>query len=206
MPLRQRDIRQRMLDVPAPLRTVLDRALVARQFLQCLERFIERDPPAGGAVKNTPGTLRRRSRAGQQVGRDDVVDIREIPPLVAGAEDGGPCSLKHMLDEFRQHPAIRRVGSLPRPEDVEIAQTDGLQPIHLPIAAHVIFAGKLLHRIRRNRHGAHRFLARQDRLVPIRGGGCRVDDPPDARCPRSFEHMKRSVHIAPMAWLRILHR
>src|SRR5260370_16217642 len=68
MLLRLRDVRQRMLDVPTALRTVLDAALVASQFFQSVESLIQCDPPSCGAVKNTPGTLRRRSRAGQQIG------------------------------------------------------------------------------------------------------------------------------------------
>src|SRR5271157_4069728 len=60
MLLRLRDVRQRMFDVSTTLCTVLDGALVSGQLLQSGESLIQRCPLASGAVKNTPGTLRRR--------------------------------------------------------------------------------------------------------------------------------------------------
>ena len=95
------------------------------------------------------------SRTCQQVRGNNVVDVGKIPALLATPVNRWLPTLEHLQDEFRQHAAVRRIGALARPKNVVVAQAHGFQSIHLPIAAHVVFAGKLLHRIGRNRHGPH---------------------------------------------------
>src|SRR5271157_716309 len=97
-----------MFDVPTPLRTVLDRTLVSGQWLQGGERFIQRDPSAGGAVENAPGTLGRRGRAGQQIGRDRVVNVGEIAAGFAIAKNRGLFPMQHLHTEFGEYAGVWR--------------------------------------------------------------------------------------------------
>ncbi len=129
------------------------------QFRQETVYLFQRVLAATGNVENLACYPGCRRRTGQQVRGNNVIDIGEVPALLPGSEDGRAGPLKHLLDEFCQHSAIGRIGSLARPKDIEVAQAHSLQSIDLPIAAHVIFAGKLLHGIWRNRHGAHGFFA-----------------------------------------------
>src|SRR5258707_10607430 len=103
MLLRLGDVCQRMFDVATSLWTVLDAPLVVSQFFQSCESLIQCGPLGGGAVKNSPGTLRRRGRAGQEIGGNGIVDIGEIAAGFAIAKNRRLFPAQHLPTEFDKH-------------------------------------------------------------------------------------------------------
>src|SRR5713101_5468747 len=137
-----------MFNVPTALRTVLDGTLVPSQFFQSIKSFVQRVPPTGGAVKNAPGTFRRRSRAGQQIGRDRVVDVGEITAGFSIPKDRGLIPAQQLHTEFGEYSGVFRRWILPWPENIEVAQADGFEAIATVERHHVKFARQLGHRVR----------------------------------------------------------
>src|SRR5258708_34140176 len=127
MLLRLTDVRKRMLDVSTALRTVLDAPLEASQLFQSGESLIQCGPLAGGAVKNAPGTLRRWSRTGQQVGGNSIVNVGEIAAGFAIAKNRRLFPAQHLHTEFGEHSGIFRRRILPWPENIEVPQADGFE-------------------------------------------------------------------------------
>src|ERR1035441_8281923 len=118
-----------MLDVPTALGRIFDRTFVSRQFLQCVERLIQRYPPASGAIKNASGTLLGGSRASQHIRPHRVINISEVAASLSIAKDRWLLALQHLHAEFREHARIRRRRILTGPKNIEVAQTHCFEPI-----------------------------------------------------------------------------
>src|SRR5229473_3134535 len=132
-----------MFDVPTALWTVLDSTLVSSQFFQSIECFVQRGPPTGGAVKNAPGTFRRRSRAGQQIGRNRVVNVGEITAGFAIPKNRGLFPAQHLHTEFGENAGVSRRRILPWSENIEVAQADSFEAIATVERNHVKLARQL---------------------------------------------------------------
>src|ERR1700735_1434436 len=99
MLFRECNICQRMLDIAFTLGSILYGAFVAGQFFQGSESFIDGSASSGGAVKNATGTLRSGGGAGQQIGRDGIIDVRKIAAGCAIAKNYGLLSAQHLHAE-----------------------------------------------------------------------------------------------------------
>ena len=91
---------------------------------------------------------------GEEVGLDHVVDVGEVPGLLAVAEDDRRLALEQGGDEAGDHRCVLGQRVLARPEDVEVAKRDRLQAVDLGEAAAVALAGELRDRIWRDRPAA----------------------------------------------------
>jgi len=80
-------------------------------------------------IEYFPCHLRRRSFAGQQVGIDGIVDVGEVPALLAVAKHRGLLPAQHQGDELCQHARVGRRRILPRTKNIEVAQRHGFQSI-----------------------------------------------------------------------------
>ena len=79
-----------------------------------------------------------------------------------------PCH--HLEDELRDDAGVGRVGGLMRPEDVEVAKADALEPVRAVEGLDVVLAGELLHGIGRERAGQHLLVLGLRGLIAIRRG------------------------------------
>src|ERR1035441_7205676 len=165
--LRLRDVGQRMFDVPTTLWSVLDGASVSSQFLQSVESFIQGGALSGGAIKNAAGTLRRRRRTGERVGRHGVVDIGEIAAGFAVAKNRRLFPTQHLHAEFRKYARVCRRRILPWPENIEVPQTDSFEAVATVERHHVKLARQLGHCVGRDRVWDHGFMLRKCRSVAI---------------------------------------
>ena len=87
---------------------------------------------------------------GEQVRAHGVVHEGEIARLLAVAEDRGALSGERGADEARDHRRILALRILPRAEDVEVAQRDGLETVQARVEAAVELARMLLERVGRD--------------------------------------------------------
>src|SRR5687767_10780138 len=91
------------------------------------EERVHGDGSAGGDVENPAGNLGGSCRP--QIGVDHVVDEREVARLLAiPVNDRGLAEVER-AEERGNDSGVRRSRVLPRPEHIEVAQGDGLQPI-----------------------------------------------------------------------------
>src|ERR1035441_1916876 len=156
-----------MFDVPTTLWSVLDGASVSSQFLQSVESLIQGGTLYGCAIKHAPGTIRRRGRTGEQVGRHGVVDIGEIAAGFALAKNRGLFSLQHLHTELGKNAIVCRRRILPWPENIEVPQTDSFEAGATVEGHHVKLARQLGHCVGRDRVWDHGFMLRKCRSVAI---------------------------------------
>src|ERR1039458_7723884 len=111
-----------MLDVAAAFRGIHGRTGVRREFLQEFESLIERDAASRRYIEYLAGHLPGGGLAGQKVGLDGIVDVGEIPALLAVPKHRRLLAAQHLRDELRQHARVRRRRILPWSKNVEVAQ------------------------------------------------------------------------------------
>src|ERR1700730_4404202 len=104
---RERNVGEGMLDVAAALLAIVGRPRIRGQSLKKFEGFVERDSPAGRDVEYFPRYLRPRSFAGQQIGLNRIVDVGEIPALLAIPKHGRLRAAQHLRDELCQYAGVR---------------------------------------------------------------------------------------------------
>src|SRR3989454_10810605 len=92
-----------------------------------------------------------RGARGEQVGLDDVVDVREVPRLGAVAVDLEGLAAEAPEDEPRDHRGVLGLRILTRAEDVEVAEPDRLDAVEARPHDRVLLARRLRHRVRRDR-------------------------------------------------------
>ena len=120
-----------MRDVPRPRRLAAhgDVGPLREDRADFLEKLAKRRPFSAGDVEDVPRGLRTLRRRGQQVGQDDVADGAEVARRGPVAEDHRVLSAPHGVDPSRDHGGVGAVGVLPGPEDVEVAEPDGLEAV-----------------------------------------------------------------------------
>src|SRR5215469_8372550 len=123
------------------LRAVLWLAIVGRQCFEQIEGLVERHRATGGDVEDFSRDSVGRGLAGQIIRFYHVVDVSEVATLVAIPIDRGLLATEHRRNEFGEHPGIWRGGILPRSEDIEVAQADGLKLVAAVKRNHVMLAG-----------------------------------------------------------------
>src|ERR687891_1305812 len=144
---------------------------------------------------------------GDQVRRDDVVDVREVTRLLPVVEDRHRLAGGDRRDEERDDRRVLRAGILARSEDVEVAQDDRLERVvHAREADAVALGGELRDPVRRDRIRRHRLAQRQLRPVPVDRRGRREDDPADALVARGEQHVERALDVDRARRERILDR
>ena len=89
-------------------------------------------------------------------------------------------------------PEYGDVGILPRTEDVEVADRDGLEAVQPREHLQVLLADDLLQRVRRQRIGRHVFVLGQRRRIAVGGRGTREHEPLDAGVARGDQHVERA--------------
>ena len=98
-------------------------------------------------VAGQPG--HRRGRCGQEIRRDDVVHVREVPRLGPVSVDDGPFSGQSGCYEPGDGRRILGRGILAGPEDVEVPQGDGFDPMEFAQIVELELGGQFARRIRR---------------------------------------------------------
>ena len=67
--------------------------------------------------------------AGKQIGGDDILNKGEVACLLAVAVNCWLLLVAHEVDKLGNHGRILRIRILTRPEYIELAENDGLQPV-----------------------------------------------------------------------------
>ena len=141
--------------------------------------------PAADVVRAAPSLHRPHRRV------HDVVDVRPAARLLAVAVEVERLLRGERARDLRE----RHVGALPRPEGVEVAQHDRVEPEAAAVRAGEMLARELRDAVRRDRR-RRRVLRRRVALglaVHRRRGG---EDDADAVAGRGLEHALRREHVA----------
>src|SRR5262245_56756714 len=117
---------------------------------------------------------------------------------------------RHLLqatqDEARDDGGVLARRILLGPEDVEVAEPDGLDPVEAAPHRRVLLAGRLGDGIGRNRRRILILAFRQIWTVAVDGGRRRVDDATNAGATGSFQYVQRPGDVVVVGPERILHR
>ena len=135
-----------------------------------------------------------------------IVNVGEVPALLAVSKNRSLLSGQHPAAENSQHSRIMRCRVLVGSKDIEVAQHHRLQPIHPREASHVMFASQLGYGIRRNRVGQHRLLLGQRGRVAISRRRPCIHHPSHPGLARSHQHVQRGRDAVQVGAHRIGHR
>src|SRR3989338_7786006 len=111
------------------------------------------------------------SRCRQNVCRNDIVNIREIPGLFSGSKYRRRLIVQNAMDEFWDNNRILVIQGLFRPENIKISEAYGFYVEKFGENPAIIFAGQFAEGIRRNEQGQRVFSLRENSRVPVNGTG-----------------------------------
>ena len=132
---------------------------------------------------------------GQQVGLHSVVHEAEVAAGLAIAIDAHGLALDHRRRPFWDHRRVGAVGVLARPEDIEVAQADGLEAVGAGEHAGVQFVDVLGHRVGRERVADLVLYLGQVRVVPVGRAGSGVGEAAHALILGRHQHIQEAVDI-----------
>ncbi len=137
--------------------------------------------------------VRREPR--EQVRLHDVLDVAEVAAGLAVAEDDALLVGEQPGDPARDHRRVGTLRILTRPEDVEVAQPDHLEPVELGEAARVQLVDALGERVGRARVSQPRLHLGAPRLIAVHRARRRIDEAPDAGVAGSDQQIQRAVDV-----------
>ena len=161
------------------------------------------EPPVA-TFRTVPAASGRVGR--EQVRRDDVLDVGEVARLLAVAVDGDGPALGDRADEPRHDRRILRGRVLAAPEDVEVPQRDGLDPVHPREADAEPLRSELGDGVGGDRVRRLRLDAWERSAVAVDGRRRRGHDAPDPLVPGSEQHVERALDVDRGRRQRVLHR
>src|SRR5204863_9692091 len=148
-PLGLRDVGQRVGHVAGARRGVFPLEAPTEDRLEPRDDLEQAHAAAAPDVERFAPRVARPGR--QEIGLDDVVDVREVTGLVAVAVDLERTATQPPEDEPWDHRRVLGFRILPRPEDGEVAQTDRLYAVEVGPDGGVLLTGRLGHGVRRDR-------------------------------------------------------
>src|ERR1019366_5301499 len=99
----QLNTRQRMANITGARFFVRRLPFISRQFAENLEGLIQRSGGVGGSVHHLARDLFCRRCGGEQIGLNNVFDIRKIAALLPVPVDGYWLAREHAAAKLRQH-------------------------------------------------------------------------------------------------------
>lgn len=100
---------------------------LAQGALDKLEELVEGGGLADGDIKYLVESCRVLCGSGEEIGLDNVVNVTEVATGFAVAKNMDWLVLKQRCNPARNDGGVRACGVLARAEDIEIAETDGVQ-------------------------------------------------------------------------------
>src|SRR5919197_4525782 len=143
-PLALRDVRERVGHVARARRPVPARQAPPEDRLELRDDLEQAHPVTAADVEHLAADAGRAR--GEQVGLDDVVDVREVPRLGAVAVDLEGLPAEAPEDESGNDRGVLGLRVLPRTEDVEVAEPDRLDAVEARPDGCVLLTGRLRHR------------------------------------------------------------
>jgi hypothetical protein len=198
------DVGPRVPDVARARRCVLLLDRLAEDEPDRLGEVVDARRRARGDVENPAARSRRIGRPNRRI--HDVADVREVPGLLSIAVDRDRLALVDRGDEEGDDPRVLGERALSRPEDVEVAEHDGLERVVDAREADAVpLGGELGDAVGRDWIGRCGFRGRQvaARAVDGRGGG--EDDAAHALVTRGEQHVERAFDVDRAGGEGILH-
>ena len=202
--LREPKVGQRIAHISSARPGVLGLDVCANQPPHRLEERVERDAGAGGHVDDAAAGT--GGLTGAQHAVDDVGDVREVAALLAIAVDRWRPVLEERHGEQRNDAGVGRRRILPRTEDVEVPDRDGLEPVERREHLQVLLPHHLLQRIGRERTGRHVLVLRRRHGVAVGRRRTGKDDAANAGVARGDEDVQRRVDVGAVRCDRIRDR
>ena len=166
---------------------------------------VHRRGSARGDVEDLAAHAGRVAGAERRV--DDVPDVREVARLLAVAVDRHGLAGGDRLDEQRYRRRVLRVRALPRAEDVEVAEDDGLERLVDAAEADAVpLRRELRDAVRRDRVARLLLRRRQLPARPVDGRRRREDDAAHLFVARGEQDVQRPLDVDRARRERILHR
>ena len=158
---------------------------------------------AGAQVEDLVGL---RGLGGHEIGPGHVGDEHEVPPLGAVADHRERLAVELLGQEDAEHRAVGAGRAHAGPIDVEHADRDHRQPVHLGPVQRRALAQVLAERVRILRADGRLLRGRELGGHPVAGGGRGVDELPDPRVPGGLQNREGAVHVGPHVLERPLDR
>ena len=136
-----------------------------------------------------------RGNTGQQICIDGICNKGKVSTDRSIPVDGRRLARHHLVNELSNHAGVRGISCLARTEDIEVAKTDSLHPVHLAKSLDVVLTGKLLYGIGRERRRAHLLMLWLCRLVPVGRGGSRIHKALHTGVPCCEKHIQGSIDV-----------
>ena len=183
-----------MLDVAGALRTELRRDILAERLGQ---HAVDVQQVLAAAVRDVERLAGRLvgSEAGLQVGLHHVRHVGEVAALPAVAMDDRLLAVEQHPDELRNHRRIRALGILTLPEDVEVAQADGSQPVMTAVLLRPLLVATLGHGVRTQQIALDALALGQFRPVAIHRARRGIHERLDAALAGGLQHVQRALDV-----------
>ena len=188
------DIGVGVLDVALPVGAEMGLDVLAERLGERMVDVDEVLPPAIGDIKDIPGRF-VRSEASFEVRLDHILNVGEVPALLAVAVDRRTLIVQQHLDELGNHSRIGPVRILTAAEHIEIPQPVGIQPIMPRILLGPFLIAPLGQSVGAQQVPFHPLPFRKMLLVPIDRTRRGIDELPDPVPPGRFQHMEGALDI-----------
>lgn len=199
-----RDIGERMPDIPRARLLVNRLDLLSGQLAQLVEQRVQRYTLATSDIESH--TCHAFCFSCKEIGVNRVVDIAEVPRLLAVAVHNRSPALKEGEDEPGDDGGVMRKRVLPWAEDVEVAKRHRFEAVDLMKRAAVALGGQLCHRVGTDRQRRHVLALRQLGVRAVGRRRRREDDPPHPLVACGEQDVQGADHVRGITGQRVLDR
>ena len=171
------------------------RVVLREILLQVRHELVERGALPVGRIVNLVHGLRILRPKGQHVHLDDIVDIGEVPAVLAVTVDGRGLVPHELLYKERNDGGVCPVGVLTAAEDVEVPQADILRPVGAREDIRVELVHVFGYGIGREGPADDILHLGQGPAVTVCGAAGSEDETPDTSVSRRDKHVEKAADI-----------